>query len=120
MRVTSAMHKGIHHNNFNEDNQFAYFISEELFVCAVMDGCSTANESHFASSMFKKSLHKSVRILKNMHELETEIHVEKMKHDEIANFMLRQLFEDLKRTKRLFFLAISYVQAGSVPGGQTY
>ncbi len=104
MKVYSHLSRGIYHPNFNEDNQFTDFLSDRIFVGAVMDGCSSALESHFASSLYKKSLHKSARILKNMNELDDDFNLEEMKLREIANFMLKQLFGDLSKSKRLFFL----------------
>ena len=104
MKMSTLLKRGIHHNNFNEDFLYTHSLSKDLIVCAVMDGCSSAKDSQFSSSLYAKSLHKSSRMLPQMKEIMEEFDLDKMTLDAIAEFFLKQLFEDLKRVKKLFFL----------------
>ena len=106
MKVYSYLERGAFHSNFNEDNLFYHSVSDQVIIGAVMDGCSSAKESHFASSLHKKSLHKSARILKNIQSVDNNIRLEEMELREIAGYMIRQLHEDLKRVKRQLFLSV--------------
>ena len=102
--MSTLLERGIHHKNFNEDFLFTSSLTEDIYVCAVMDGCSSAKDSQFASSLYAKSLHKSSRMLPQMKEIMDDFDLKEMDLESIAEFFLKQLFEDLKRTKKLFFL----------------
>lgn len=73
-------------------------------ICAVMDGCSSAKDSQFTSALYAKSLHKSGRMLPQMKEIIEDFDLKTIELEAIADFFLKQLFEDLKRIKKLFFL----------------
>ncbi|WP_126653813.1 protein phosphatase 2C domain-containing protein [Chryseobacterium aureum] len=60
MNLYSTLQIGDYHINHCEDNLLIKKISSDKVVCAVMDGCSTAMESHFASSLFGKLLRKII------------------------------------------------------------
>ena len=104
MKISTLLQRGIHHRNFNEDLIYTHSISNDIMVCAVMDGCSSAKDSHFTSSLFAKSLHKSARMLPQMKEIIEDFDLKTMALEAIADFFMKQLFEDLKRAKKLFFL----------------
>ena len=104
MKISTLLQRGIHHKNFNEDFIYTASISKDIMVCAVMDGCSSAKDSHFTSSLFAKSLHKSGRMLPQMKEIIEDFDLKTMELEAIADFFMKQLFEDLKRAKKLFFL----------------
>ena len=104
MEILTLHQRGIHHQNFNEDFLYTYNLSEEIIVAAVMDGCSSAKDSQFTSVLYAKSLHKSSRMLPQMKEIVEDFDLETMGLEGIAEFFMNQLFEDLKRTKKLFFL----------------
>lgn len=105
MKISNLLIRGIHHKNFNEDFVYTHSLSNDIMVCAVMDGCSSAIDSQFVSSLYAKSLHKSSRMLPQMKEIMEEFDLENMDVNAIADFFIKQLFEDLKRGKKLFFLA---------------
>lgn len=106
MKTLSLFKRSMHHDNFNEDFLFEHQLTEDLIVCGVMDGCSSAKESHFSSNLYSKSLHKSCRMLPQMKEIIEGFDLEKIELDAIGDFILKQLFNDLKKTQKILFLAI--------------
>lgn len=106
MKISTLLARGLHHKNFNEDFLYTKSLSEDIMICAAMDGCSSAKDSQFASAFYAKSLHKSTRMLPQMKEIMEEFDLEKMSLDAIAEFFMKQLFEDLKRGEKLFFLGM--------------
>ena len=104
MKIVTLLKRGTYHQNFNEDFLFHHALSDDISICAVVDGCSSAKDSHFTSSLYAKSLHKTARMLPRMKEIVEDLDLEIMSLEDIADFFMKQLFEDLKRTKKLFFL----------------
>ncbi|MDR3023313.1 protein phosphatase 2C domain-containing protein [Chryseobacterium sp.] len=60
MNLYSTLQIGDYHINHCEDYLLIKKIDSDKIVCAVMDGCSTAMESHFASALFGKLLRKVI------------------------------------------------------------
>ena len=58
MHITTCLHKGEFHPVFCEDFLFHTELNAELYLAAVMDGCSMGKDSQFASHLFAKILHK--------------------------------------------------------------
>lgn len=58
MNIQSVLQIGEYHTNYCEDFLVTKKIGSDRILCAVMDGCSTAMESHFASTLFGKILRK--------------------------------------------------------------
>ena len=104
MKISTLLQRGIHHKNFNEDFLYTRSLTKDIMVCAVMDGCSSAKDSQFASALYAKSLHKSSRMLPQMKAIMEDFDLKTMALEAIAEFFFKQLFEDLKRAKKLFFL----------------
>ncbi|MGI9531612.1 protein phosphatase 2C domain-containing protein [Lutimonas sp.] len=104
MEILTLLRRGIYHHNFNEDFLGIHSLSDDIVVAAVMDGCSSAKDSQFSSALYAKSLHKSARMLPQMKEIVEDFDLETMSLEGIATFFMNQLFDDLKRTKKLFFL----------------
>jgi GMP synthase PP-ATPase subunit len=81
MNLYSTLQIGDYHLNHCEDDLLIKKISSDKVVCAVMDGCSTAMDSHFASTLIAKLLRKVIieagyRALyekDNQHSLEEEL-----------------------------------------------
>lgn len=48
MNLYSTLQIGDYHINHCEDDLLIKKISSDKIICAVMDGCSTAMDSHFA------------------------------------------------------------------------
>ena len=60
MNLYSTLQIGDYHINHCEDDLLIKKISSDKIVCAVMDGCSTALDSHFASTLIGKILRKTI------------------------------------------------------------
>ncbi|SDJ91599.1 protein phosphatase 2C domain-containing protein [Chryseobacterium jejuense] len=60
MNIYSSLQIGDYHTNHCEDHLLIKKINSNKIVCAVMDGCSTAMESHFASTLVGKVLRKII------------------------------------------------------------
>lgn len=60
MNIYSSLQIGDYHTNHCEDHLLIRKIDSNKIVCAVMDGCSTAMESHFASTLVGKILRKII------------------------------------------------------------
>src|SRR6218665_322695 len=58
MRIYTALQKGEHHLNYCEDYYFVGEINKDKVLCAVMDGCTMATDSYFASTLVGKILKK--------------------------------------------------------------
>lgn len=58
MKIYTALQKGEYHLDFCEDQYFTGTIGDSKILCAVMDGCTMADESYFASTLVKKILRK--------------------------------------------------------------
>lgn len=58
MNIYSTIQIGDYHINHCEDFLITKNIGNDKIVCAVMDGCSTAMDSHFASTLVGKVLRK--------------------------------------------------------------
>ncbi|RXM50182.1 MULTISPECIES: protein phosphatase 2C domain-containing protein [unclassified Chryseobacterium] len=60
MNIYSSLKIGDYHTNHCEDHLIIKKINSNKTICAVMDGCSTAMESHFASTLVSKILRKII------------------------------------------------------------
>lgn len=58
MKIYSALQIGDYHQNNCEDHLYVGEYGKNKMLCAVMDGCTTALESHFASTLVGKILKK--------------------------------------------------------------
>lgn len=96
MNVYSTLQIGDYHFNHCEDDLLIKKIGSDKIVCAVMDGCSTAMDSHFASTLIRKILrkiiiengYKALYEKENKHCLETEL-----------KEIIKGLFNELKFVK---------------------
>ncbi|UKB78668.1 protein phosphatase 2C domain-containing protein [Chryseobacterium sp. MEBOG07] len=101
MNLYSTLQIGDYHINHCEDDLLIKKIGSDKIVCAVMDGCSTAMDSHFASTLIGKILRKVIieagyRILyekDNQHSLEEEL-----------KEIIKGLFKELKFVKNHLML----------------
>lgn len=106
MKIYTHISSGEFHPIHGEDFLYHQHIGENLFIGAVMDGCSSGKESYFASTAYGKSLRKSCRMLPNMKEIIPDFDIDFMEKEAIGAFILNQLFDDLKKLKKTFFLNI--------------
>jgi hypothetical protein len=109
MKIYKLLTPGKYHKVHGEDFLYHQFLGSKWLVAAVMDGCSSGKESHFASTLYAKSLHKSCRMLPNMKEILPEFDIGEMEQEDIAKFILVQLFEDVKKIKKTLFLDIEEI-----------
>ena len=58
MKIYSAIQIGDYHQNNCEDHLYVGEYGKNKMLCAVIDGCTTALESHFASTLVGKILKK--------------------------------------------------------------
>ena len=105
MKIYSHISSGKYHPVHGEDHLFYEQLTDDIVVAAVMDGCSSGTESHFASASYVKSLRKACKMLPNMKEIFPEMSLERMTEEDIGVYLLKQLFEDMKKLKRMYFLA---------------
>lgn len=61
MKIYTALQKGEHHLNYCEDYYFVGEIGDDKVLCAVMDGCTMATDSYFASTLVGKLLRKIIK-----------------------------------------------------------
>ncbi|MDZ7604888.1 MAG: protein phosphatase 2C domain-containing protein [Cyclobacteriaceae bacterium] len=115
MKIFTIKGIGRHHPLHSEDHLYYKQINDRWFIGAVMDGCSSAVESYFPSTLYAKSLAKSAqqissdaestaketgeRLLKNvMTDLRTVQETLGLNLDEILATMLL-LVVDLEKTE---------------------
>ncbi|MBW4360240.1 protein phosphatase 2C domain-containing protein [Flavobacterium taihuense] len=102
MKIYSAIQIGDYHQNNCEDHLYIGEYGKNKILCAVMDGCTTALESHFASTLVGKIL-KKICIEKGYKEFieqnELELNIE-----ENLKTILRDLLNELKIVKNQLML----------------
>ncbi|HCR76423.1 MAG TPA: stage II sporulation protein E (SpoIIE) [Chryseobacterium sp.] len=101
MNIYSVLQIGDYHINHCEDFLITKKIGSNKILCAVMDGCSTAMESQFASALFGKILRK-ICIEKGYKELyETEKNSDP---EEDLKAVLQELFKEITTVKNYLLL----------------
>lgn len=104
MNIYTHISSGEFHPLYGEDFQYHQIINGNWFIGAVMDGCSSGQDSHFASVAYGKSLRKSCRMLPNLKQMLPGFDMESMKNEALGAFILQQLFRDIKKISKLFYL----------------
>lgn len=101
MNLYSTLQIGDYHSNHCEDDLLIKKINSEKIVCAVMDGCSTALDSHFASTLFGKILRKIIieAGYKTLYEKDSQYSLEKELKE-----IIKGLFKELKFVKNHLML----------------
>jgi hypothetical protein len=89
MNIYTLLSPGQTHPVYCEDYIFHQYLGRRFLIAAVMDGCSSGVESHFASSLYGKSLKKSCSILPG------KINFNQLTEKEVGRFILGQLFDDV-------------------------
>ncbi|AZA88458.1 stage II sporulation protein E (SpoIIE) [Chryseobacterium shandongense] len=92
MNIYSVLQIGDYHINHCEDFLITKKIGSNKILCAVMDGCSTAMESQFASALFGKIL-RQISIEKGYKELYETSQVDSLE-DELKA-VLKELFKEI-------------------------
>jgi hypothetical protein len=99
MKIFTLLRKGWTHPVFCEDFLISLDIDSNFFVGAVMDGCSSATDSHFASTLMGKILKKHAKLLPYQ-----SFYSEKSSPSEVGKWLLVQLFNDLIKTRNELLL----------------
>lgn len=104
MKIYTYLQMGDFHPIFCEDFLFQTNINEQFYLAAVMDGCSTAKDSHFASTLFAKILAKIIRLLPYQPILNQPLDIENIGIKELMEYLLQQFFKELEQLKNALLL----------------
>jgi len=102
MKIYSAIQIGDYHQNNCEDHLYIGDYGKNKILCAVMDGCTTAFESHFASTLVGKIL-KKICIEKGYKEFIEQNEIQ-LNTEENLKSVLRDLLNELKIVKNQLML----------------
>ncbi|MBE8726456.1 protein phosphatase 2C domain-containing protein [Flavobacterium hungaricum] len=97
MKIYSAIQIGEYHENNCEDHFYIGEYGKNKILCAVMDGCTNALESHFASVLIGKIL-KKICLEKGYKEF-IDYNNESLNIEENLKSILRNLLNELKIVK---------------------
>lgn len=93
-------HIGTHHIQHNEDQILKIEITSNQSLMAVMDGCSMGDESHFASSLIKKSL----QTIAKHFSYRSFIELQSISNKDLIEHVLHALHKKLNEIKNLLIL----------------
>ena len=100
MTIYEITQIGEHHTNYCEDYVLTASLGEDQLLCAVMDGCTMATESYFASTLIGKILRKIAKEVSYKSFVDKkEISIEKLLKE-----IVDQLFNELRNLKNILFL----------------
>lgn len=91
MKISTLYKKSVYHANHNEDD---FLVEKDVYgkcIIAVMDGCSTAVESHWAAGFIKKILRSGIEDAKREGKTLTS--------DQLGEYLFRQVFEKSTKIK---------------------
>jgi len=89
------------HDTHTEDYIFVEKVSSDWIIAAVFDGCSSGQESFFASALYGKILRKSCKMLPLLERIKPEFSLQQINAEFIGKFLLNQVFDDLKKAHKL-------------------
>jgi hypothetical protein len=101
MRIYSALQMGAYHTNYCEDYLSISEIGDHKILCAVMDGCTMATDSYFASTLVGKLLRKIAKE-KNYQELYEPEAFGSL--DDYLKAVLKDLFGELRQIQNQLML----------------
>lgn len=102
MKIYSSIKIGDYHQNNCEDYLYVGEYGKNKILCAVMDGCTTAMESHFASTLVGKILKKNC-VEKGYKEFVEQDGIQ-LTIEENLKSILRDLLNELKIVKNQLML----------------
>jgi hypothetical protein len=105
MHIYTLITPGTYHPLNCEDHIFNKYIGDRYLVAAVMDGCSSGVQSQFASLLYGKSLNKACLMLSDRKQVAADFDFVTISKESLGQFILGQLFEDVKRVKKGLFLS---------------
>ncbi len=103
MKIYSTLKKGELHPIYCEDFLISTFMGESYYLGAVLDGCSSGEDSHFASALMGKLLKKISKGISQEERLLFES--PPLSAEKIAVRVLQKLFWELRDTRKNLELA---------------
>ena len=97
MKIYSVVRKGELHPVYCEDFLISTYVGESYYLGAVLDGCSSGEDSHFASALMGKLLKK---IGKDLSQEATPLFETPMNAEKIAESVLKKLFWELRDARK--------------------
>jgi hypothetical protein len=101
MNIYQLNKTGKLHETHTEDYVMVEKVSNDWIIAAVFDGCSSGQESFFASALYGKILRKSIKMLPLLKKIRPEFSLQKIDAPYIGRFILNQVFDDLKKVHHL-------------------
>jgi hypothetical protein len=101
MNIYQLNKTGKLHETHTEDYVMVEKVSHDWIIAAVFDGCSSGQESFFASALYGKILRKSIKMLPLLKKIRPEFSLQKIDAPYIGRFILNQVFDDLKKVHHL-------------------
>ncbi|MGD9329507.1 MAG: protein phosphatase 2C domain-containing protein [Cyclobacteriaceae bacterium] len=101
MKIYQLNKTGKLHETHTEDYVMVEKAGNDWIIAAVFDGCSSGEESFFASALYGKILRKSCKMLPFLRKIRPEFDLQHMDASFIGKFLLNQVFDDLKKAHRL-------------------
>jgi hypothetical protein len=100
MKIYKVLKKGDYHEDYCEDYLFAGDIGKDKILCAVMDGCTMATDSYFASTLIGKLLRK----IAYEYLYKEGINKNNTDTEYLLKNVLRDLFSELKNMRNQLML----------------
>ncbi len=93
MKIYQALQIGEYHTNHCEDYVYVGDLGDDKILCAVMDGCTMATESYFASALVGKLLRKISKEYLYKEQFNKAQSGKKL--DDLLKLILHELFKEL-------------------------
>lgn len=106
MKTDGFTKKGAMHTDHNEDAFYMKQISDRWFIAAVMDGCSSGVDSHFASALYAKIIRKVCKTLPQIELMQVSSGVGEFSVQTIGELILSQLYEESKSMQKIFMAEV--------------
>lgn len=100
MKVESLLRRGNMHSEYCEDAIFHTTINDEWIIGSVMDGCSSAKESYFASILFSKLIKKACKSLPIFSQFQTGLEFSELSPKYLGEYILNQVRKDIKTARK--------------------
>ncbi|MEO0582725.1 MAG: protein phosphatase 2C domain-containing protein [Bacteroidota bacterium] len=105
MQIHQTVRLGHFHPVYCEDALWVGEIQDEIYLAAVMDGCTMGKESHFVASLVVKLLRKTVKHTGYLAWTDPDHPLNHRDLSAMGKEMLEALFVDLKACAHTLFLA---------------
>lgn len=106
MNIFSVLKLGEFHTNFCEDFTFHQSIHKNWLIAAVMDGCSSGQDSHFSATLFAKILKKICKEIPYWELQDASLNLDIVQHQYLGKCILEQFFKTIKDSKNNLALEV--------------